>query len=260
MKRIVFFATTVLCFGCQHREAVDAQPQQLASEAKSSPNDWLPSSTTRQIVVREGYVFSYHEKYEQAEWVAYELKASDLKGANFDRPFFIQDPKVKTGSADWRNYKKSGYDKGHLCPAGDRKRSKKTFDETFYTSNIAPQRHDFNEGVWNRLEQKTRYWAQKNGKLQIVTGGVLREGLRTIGKEHVAVPEYFYKIIRNDTGGKTKMIGFLVPHQKSNRPLYEFVVPIDVIEQKTGIDFFPVLPDAVENRLERNADYKDWSF
>lgn len=222
--------------------------------------DFFPTSTTNDVVIHKGYAFSYNEKYESAEWVAYELKASELRSTDYKRPFFISDPAVKTGSADWRNYKNSGYDKGHLCPAGDRKYSKQAFDETFYTSNISPQKHDFNSGIWNRLEQKVRYWSGKYDGIYVVTGGILNEKLKTIGREKVAVPDYFYKILLDSDHGKYKMIGFLVPHQDSKAPLYEFVVPVDVIEKMTGIDFFPQLDDRIENQLEKSADYKAWSF
>lgn len=60
----------------------------------------------------------------------YELKAKSGNN-NFKRPYFIQDPLVKTKSADYKNYKNSGYDRGHLCPAGDMKFSKEAFDDTF---------------------------------------------------------------------------------------------------------------------------------
>ena len=225
----------------------------------NSDFNFLPTSTTNQIVVHDNYTLSYAEKFEQAEWVAYELKNFE-SGINFKRPFFIQDPKVKTQSADWRNYKNSGYDKGHLCAAADMKFSKIAFEETFYTSNISPQMHSFNEGVWNRLEQKTRYWAGKYDGIYVVTGGVLNGKLKTIGKEQVAVPDYFYKVLLDITNGKYKMIAFLVPHQESNMPLYKFVVSVDEIEKITGIDFFPKLDDTIENHLEIRSDYKDWSF
>ncbi|WP_306354090.1 DNA/RNA non-specific endonuclease [Flavobacterium sp. '19STA2R22 D10 B1'] len=221
---------------------------------------FLPTTTTNQIVEHEGYTLSYSEDYEQAEWVAYELKKEELKNNNYKRPFFIQDPKVKTESADWRNYKKSGYDKGHLCPAADREYSRTTYDETFYTSNISPQLSNFNAGVWNRLEQKIRYWSSKYDGVYVVTGGVLSKDLKTIGREKVAVPNYFYKVLLNENNGKYKMIAFLVPHEDSNKPLYEFVVSVDSIEKMTGIDFFPELPDDIENRLEKAVDYKEWSF
>ena len=222
--------------------------------------DFLPTSTTNQIVFHDNYTLSYNEKYEQAEWVAYNLIKKQLKGNNFERPFFIEDPKVKTHSADWRNYKKSGYDKGHLCPAADMKFSEKAFNDTFYTSNISPQLHSFNDGVWNRLEQKVRYWTSKYNDLYVITGGVLQNGLKTIGKENVAVPKYFYKVLVYKSNGKTNMIGFLIPHKDSDLPLYKYVVSVDEIERLTKIDFFPKLEDAQENKLEKSSDYKEWSF
>ena len=99
------------------------------------------------MVKHHYYAFSYNEKYEQADWVAYELKASYLKNNNFKRPFFIQDIEVKTGSADWKNYKKTSFDKVHFCPAGDMEFDLNAYNDTFLTSNISPQDHNFNNGV-----------------------------------------------------------------------------------------------------------------
>ncbi len=228
---------------------------------KSDTNEYfLPTSTTGQIVHHNGYSLSYSETHEQAEWVAYELKKSHLSSTNHKRPYFEIDKAVKTGAASWRNYKNSGYDRGHLCPAGDRRYTKEAHDETFLTSNISPQEHQFNSGIWNRLEQKVRYWARKDDGVFVVTGGVLKGSMKTIGKEDVAVPNQFYKVLIDNNTGKTKMIGFLMPHKDSRQPLYEFVVSVDTIEKLTGIDFFPELEDSVENRLEASNSYKDWSF
>ena len=221
---------------------------------------FIPSSTTGQIVHHESYSLSYNEKHEQAEWVAYELKQSHLSGSNFKRPYFNVDPAVQTKSAHWKNYKKSGYTRGHLCPAGDRKYSKEAHDETFLTSNISPQIYDFNAGIWNRLEQKVRYWADKNDGVFVVTGGVLTKGLHVIGEEEITVPEYFYKIVLDYNNGDAKLIAFLIPHEASTKPLYDYVVTTDHIEKLTGIDFFPQLDDAIENSLEASAGYKNWSF
>lgn len=222
--------------------------------------DFYPTSTSGQVINQTFYKLSYVEEHEQAEWVAYELKAGISSNINFTRPYFIQDPKVKTNSADWRNYKNSGYDKGHLCPAGDMKFSKKAYNETFYTSNISPQKSDFNAGVWNRLEQKVRYWANKYDGLYVITGGVLEPNLKTIGDEDVSVPNYFYKVLCDVSDVKPRMIAFLVPHKKSDRPLYEFVVSVDELEELTGIDFFHHLPDEIENQIEKSTDYKSWGF
>lgn len=228
--------------------------------SKTVAFDLLPKPSLNQVIVHKFYTLSYNENYEQAEWVAYSLKKENLKKHNFKRPYFVQDKKVTTNSADWRNYKNSGYDKGHLCPAGDMTFSEAAYEETFLTSNIAPQKHQFNSGIWNRLEQKTRYWAEKYGEIYVVSGGVLTTGLKTIGYEKVAVPKYFYKIIALQKNGQIKVIAFLVPHQESKKPLYSFVTSVDEIERITNINFFSKLEDTLEVKVEKSNDYKDWSF
>ncbi|MBF8150324.1 DNA/RNA non-specific endonuclease [Winogradskyella sp. F6397] len=228
---------------------------------KENTNEYfLPTSTTNQVIYHQNYSLSYSEPHEQAEWVAYELKASHLSYTNHKRPYFEIDKAVKTGAAHWRNYKNSGYDRGHLCPAADRRFTKSAHDETFLTSNISPQEHQFNAGVWNRLEQKVRYWAKKNDGVFVVTGGVLEDNLKGIGDESVSVPNQFYKVILDNTNGKIKMLAFLMDHKKSDLPLYKFVVSVDEVETLTGIDFFPELEDSIENRLEASSSYKSWSF
>jgi endonuclease G len=257
-NKIVLLAFILLGFISCKQVEVDATDLESPIVSLETFFNYLPTSTTNDIVKHKGYVLSYVEKHEQAEWVAYFLENKDFSKMNYDRPFFNQDPMVKTESADWRNYKKSGYNKGHLCPAGDRKESYSLYEETFYTSNASPQLYGFNAGVWNRLEQKTRYWATKYDGVYVVTGGVLTDGLKTIGKENVSVPNYFYKILLTTDG--EKMIGFLLPHENSNKALYEFVVSVDSIEKMTGIDFFPNLEDDVEEKLESNTSYKNWLF
>lgn len=250
-------------FGYERFVEEEAQMKQVevGQNPKQDTNEFfLPTSTTGQVIHHEGYSLSYSEPHEQAEWVAYELKKEHLSNSNFKRPYFEIDKAVKTGAADWRNYRNSGYDRGHLCPAGDRKYSKEAHDETFLTSNISPQRNEFNSGIWNRLEQKVRYWASKYDGVFVVTGGVLKGPMETIGQEKVAVPKHFYKVLIDVNTGEPKMIAFLIPHEPSNKPLHEFVVSVDSLEALTGIDFFPELEDDVEDRLEASSDYKAWSF
>jgi endonuclease G len=67
---------------------------------------------------------------------------------------------VSSGSADWRNYRNSGFDRVIYVQA-DMEFNVNAYNETFLTSNIAPQDHEFNAGIWNRLEQKIRFWADK---------------------------------------------------------------------------------------------------
>lgn len=259
----------VFLVSCNHitsgpNEAQSTDASNLEAEQTSftlpANFDYYPTSTTGQIIHHSYYSLSYNETHEQAEWVAYILHPQKGKYKNYTRPYFISDPKVTTKSADWRNYKNSDYTKGHLCPAGDMRFSKEAYDDTFYTSNISPQLPEFNAGIWNRLEQKIRYWADKYGQVYVATGGVLSDNLPSVGRENVSVPKYFYKVLLNANGNEIKMIAFLIPHKNSDRPLYEFVVSVDSIEKITGIDFFKNLPDELENKLEKSSDYKDWSF
>ena len=224
------------------------------------PKYFMPSSTTKAIVTHDHFMLSYNETYEQAEWVAYMLKKEHLTYDDRKRPYFIEDPKVKTKSADWRNYKRSGYDRGHLCPAGDRRFTKYAYDETFYTSNISPQNREFNAGIWNELEAKVRQWVKKDKTLFVVTGGVLKDGLDEIGDEDVAVPELFYKIVAKGNPENLKMIAFLMPNKPSNKSIQEFVVKVDRIEKLTGIDFFNELPNPLENKLEKEIKLANWNL
>ncbi len=230
------------------------------SEITNEEFKLLPKSKTGNIVSHEFFTLSYSEPHEQAEWVAYFLEKSHLTYDDRKRPYFIEDPKVVTKSADWRNYKGSGYDRGHLCPAGDRRFSEYAYNETFYTSNISPQNRDFNGGIWNRLEMKVRYWAKKYGKVFVVTGGVLEDNLKEIGDEGVDVPKYFYKIILKEEGDNVEVIAFLMRNEESKLPLKKFVTSIDVIEQKTGLNFFEALPDKVENKIEAQIKTNNWKF
>jgi endonuclease G len=227
---------------------------------ENDPFAYLPTSTTKQVIKHSYYALSYNEKYEQAEWVSYFLRSQNEGIGHYKRPRFINDPKVTTESADTDNYKKSGYDRGHLCAAADMRFSKTAYDETFYTSNISPQKHNFNGGIWKLLEEKSRYWATKYNGIYVVTGGILHKGLPTIGSEKVAIPNYFYKILYCNFKGKNKMVAFLMPSVKSKDPLYKFVVSVDSVEKMTGIDFFPQLNDAIEKELESKSDYKAWAF
>lgn len=221
---------------------------------------FLPKSTTGQVIHHEFYSLSYDENHEQAEWVAYELKKNHLSRNDHNRPYFEIDKAVKTKAAHWKNYKNSGYSRGHLCPAGDRRFSKAAYEETFLTSNITPQKQDFNAGIWNTLEQKVRYWAKKFDGVYVVTGGILTEDLPTIGKERVSVPKYFYKIILDNQDGEMKAIAFLVPHEETSVSIYKFVTTVDHIEALTGVDFFPNIDDAKEAVLEASSDVKVWMF
>jgi len=224
------------------------------------PDFCMPSSTTGILVTHNHFTLSYNEPYEQAEWVAYVLKREHLTQDNRRRPYFMEDPKIPSKSADWRNYRGSGYDRGHLCPAGDRRFSEQAYNETFYTSNISPQNRDFNAGIWNLLEMQVRQWAKRYGEVVVVTGGILEEGLTEIGEEDVDVPGYYYKVVTRGGRDNLKAIAFLMPAKDSRAPIQRFVVSVDEIEKRTGINFFKELAPARQEDLEKKIETRDWKF
>ncbi len=213
------------------------------------------------VVVHANYVLQYDERYEQADWVAYELTRKEAEGTVKRKDDFRPDPSVMTGSADLSDYRRSGFDRGHLAPAGDMKFSAKAMDESFYMSNISPQRPGFNRGIWKELEEMVRKWAEEDGALYVVTGPVLtKKYYPTIGEDNVAVPEYYYKVLLDYTEPGLKGIGFILPNKKCNDPLVDYAVTIDRVETVTGIDFFPKLPDSEEKKLESHINTSLWDF
>ena len=212
-----------------------------------------------ELVEHQGFSLGYSERYEQASWVAYPLVREQVSGQGQRDRFFNPDPKVKTGSALFSDYTRSGYDRGHLAPAADFKHSYEQMRETFYMSNISPQNREFNAGIWNDLEKLVRVWANRYEKIYVVTGPVLKPGLKTIGKVNkVAVPQQFYKIVLYAKPPYLKGIAFLLNNEPSSIPLSKTVVSIDSVENLTGIDFFPLLPDDIEDRIEMKSNPGDW--
>jgi endonuclease G len=157
----------------------------------------LPEISPNDIIVKHSaYTLNYNEEHEQAEWVAYILTKNRVYGTVKRTNNFRSDPKVKTGSATLADYKGSGYDRGHLAPAADMKWSATTMSESFYVSNMSPQRPGFNRGIWKRLEQLVRTWAVEYEEIHVVTGTVLKDDFRRIGPNQVSVPEYFVNVIK----------------------------------------------------------------
>ncbi|MGZ2368995.1 DNA/RNA non-specific endonuclease [Ancylomarina sp. YFZ004] len=220
---------------------------------------YLPTHTG-EIIKHKNYILSYSEKFEQAQWVAYELNANETTGSIKRADNFRPDPIVKTGSANLKDYKGSGYDRGHLAPAADMGFTTAAMSESFYMSNMSPQRPSFNRGIWKKLETQVRNWAKAYDKIYVVTGAVLKPGLPIIGKNRVAVPEKYYKIVFREKAGQSDMIAFLLANKKSEQPLTSFVVTVDQLEKLTGLNFFPQLPDGIENKLEANRGLHNWRF
>ena len=212
------------------------------------------------LISHEGYTLSYNEKYEQANWVAYELTSEETNSVYNRTNQFLVDPKISTGSADNSDYAGSGYDRGHLAPAGDMGWSEKSMIESFYYSNMSPQVPSFNRGIWKNAESFTREAAIENHVIYVVTGPVFTSDMTTIGKNKVAVPVAYYKVILDYLEPELKAIAFVIPNEASQLPLQHFAVSINQVEQITGLDFFPLLADTLESKLESGFDVNLWSW
>lgn len=208
----------------------------------------------------KGFTLQYNEKYEQADWVAYELTAEEVKGKIRRSNRFRSDPRIETGSSSLKDYRKSGYARGHLAPAADMKWSEQAMDESFYMSNMSPQNAQFNSGIWKNLEELARKWALDNEKILVATGPVITGNYKVIGDNQVAVPAYFYKVIMDITGPSLKGIGFIIPNEDISAPLSSFAVSIDDVEMVTGLDFFYLVNPETQEILESSFAPDSWEW
>jgi len=241
--------------------AKEGESTNLSSKGVNTAKLEIPTSKY-DVVQHTHFALGYDEKHEQAAWVAYKLEARETRGRAEREDDFRPDPAVATKSATPSDYARSGHDRGHLAPAADFKFSKKAMSESFFMSNMSPQKPRFNRGIWKELEEQVRTWVKKDKAYYIVTGPVLSGSrYRKIGRKNkISVPKYYYKILLDMEEPEIKAIAFLMENKGSEKPLSSFVVSIDRIEQMTGIDFFPNLPDDLEKKLEASASTKNWNF
>lgn len=178
----------------------------------------------------------------------------------------MQDDDLPSGfyRVSHNDYTGSGYDRGHMVRSEERTKTDEDNKATFYTTNILPQYHDLNAGPWLRLEEYVQKMAQKDKKeLYIVAGGIFEKSPKTIGKG-VAVPKDCFKIITVlDRGGgladvkeSTRVIAVIMPNVKGiiRDDWGKYRVTVDKIEQETGYDFMPDVPDAIQKVIESKVD------
>ena len=233
----------------------------------------IPTAGIDQEIIRHSaYQLSYNEEHEQANWVMHIILPDIIKGNNSRSNDFREDPLVKNSSAqeiDYflkelnedgsYSYDGFGYDRGHLAPSADFKWSEKALSESYFYSNMTPQIGDFNRLKWAELENWLRgYVTDNETNLIIITAPILTPNLKKIERSpnSISIPEYFIKValdLKNNRG-----IGFILPHQKIERPLESYTVSIDSIEQLMGYDLFPDLDNLKEQDIESKSDYKPW--
>lgn len=261
LYRFLLVVVIALIAGCltkkNENHSTTAEPTGELSIELAIPK--LDKAIVSQVIEHTGYTVSYNRKRRNPNWVAYELTAEEVDGKEPRNGDFIPDPDLKGAQATDEDYKNCGWDRGHLAPAADMKWSKEAMEESFYLSNISPQNNNLNRGVWKSIEELTRDAAVKHKNVLVVTGPVFKKekGLGKIGKNKVLIPNGFYKVLLiNDCGYKG--IGFYCENKAGKKKLSSYAVSIDSIEHITGIDFFHMLPDEIENTVESEYNWNVW--
>lgn len=226
-----------------------------------------------ELILHTAMALVYDERHEQAKWVAH-IITSDVASGNIGRSNdFRIDPKIKTGSAVEEDYFTKeiqsdgtykydgyGYDRGHLAPSADFRWSAEALSESYYYSNMSPQRPDFNRISWALLEDVLRDYSSRHHDidLYVITGPILHDELpvseRSINR--LTIPEYYFKIALDKKNGQA--IAFLMPNTLCEYPTEYYAVSVDSIESLTGIDFFSGLDEAQERKLEALTDVRPW--
>ena len=149
-----------------------------------------------------------------------------------------------------QDYAGSGLDRGHLVPAGDLKWDPDAMRHSFLLTNVCPMHKALNEGGWAKLEEKVREWTARDSALLVFTGPVVSDGDTTLASGRVTVPSAYYKVVMAPCVRPVRAIAFIYPNGHSSGRLRQYAVSVDEVERRTGLDFFPTLPDQEQQRLE----------
>jgi endonuclease G, mitochondrial len=211
------------------------------------------------VIKHDFYTLHYRPEHGQADWVAYRLEGKETEGAE-GRDNFRPDPKLGAESPMPNDYTSTGFDRGHLAPAADFKFSKDAQIQCFYMSNMSPQAPELNRGIWKILEDKVRTWAKQRDEVYVVAGGILEKGLKKIGKKiKISVPKYYYKIILDMSNKKNPdIICFMFENKGGYERLESYIVTMEEIEKRTGINFFPKLPSDIARKVKKAKYTKGW--
>lgn len=219
----------------------------------------MPDDIESRIVGYKGMTVSFNKHLHIPNWAAWELTRDEAQGDVPRHNKFARDEEVD-GCPDPSDYRNSGYDRGHMAPAGDMKWDRDAMVETFYLTNIVPQNASLNQGAWRNIEEKCRARTQRDSVLYIVCGPVPGdEPIERIGTTGVAVPRRFFKVICAPYASEPYAIGFIMPNGKIAGGIAKTAVTVDEVEALTGYDFFSALPDSLENEIESKVNFDRWS-
>ncbi len=221
----------------------------------------LQSSESEKIINHTGYTVSYNKEWRIPNWVAYELTKDEVDGSVTRENNFQDDPSIY-GEPSSSEYTHSGYDRGHMAPAGDMKWSETAMKESFYMTNICPQNHNLNGGDWKDLEEHVRFLAKKYNSVYVCCGPIVQTKHATIGYsfEPIVVPNAFFKVLLRQRDSTWTAIGFKMDNKAGHNSLATYAMSVDELEKLTEIDFFYNLPDSIEEFVEGSYVLSDWDL
>lgn len=257
---VVFVAVAIIIFVAWRTTAApDSRPTGHVTAADSLMIVAMPGSTPSQMIDYTGFTVSFNPEAHQPNYVAWELTADETDGQISRSDEFAPDPDVK-GCPTLADYRRSGFDRGHMIPAADVKWSPEAMRQSHLLTNITPQDHKLNAGPWATLEANCRSWARRDSAIIIISGPVLSDRMpRTIGSDNtIPVPERFFKVILSPYTNPPRGIAFIMPNGAVSGGVQAAATTIDNIEAITGYDFFSALPDEIENEVESQCEYHVW--
>ena len=206
-----------------------------------------------------GFTVSFNKDNGTPNYVAWELLGKEVANDVQRDDNFWTDPDID-GCPSTKDYTRSGYDRGHMCPAADQKWSIEAMNDCFVMANICPQDHKLNAGAWNTLENKERQWAKRDSAIMIIAGPLYSaDDTNRIGNAKVRVPGAFFKVLLAPYVEEPRGIAFVYPNMTSPGNMQDYAMSIDELEKITGYDFFPALPDELEKTVESSFSFKEWN-
>lgn len=221
----------------------------------------IPAQLNARLLTYPGFVVSFNSETHQPNYVAWELTGDEAESQTVSRKTgsFAPDMEVE-GCATLDDYRRSGYDRGHMAPAGDMKWDSEAMQSSFLLTNISPQAHELNQGSWRVLEEKCRDWAVRDSAIVIVCGPIFdSHPAAAIGQTGVAVPDRYFKVVLAPYANPPRAIGFVMPNGNVPGGIQKCAMPVDEVESITGYDFFHAFPDDVEERVESECNFPRWS-
>lgn len=214
------------------------------------------------------FSMEYDKSKKHARWVAFRFDILTMQNKVDRIDPFGPDPSLSEEYQRVRSdFGAKGYERGHICASEDRVYSREANDQTFYYTNMSPQVHGFNSGLWLDLEGVVRKWGRSctaSDTMYVVKGGTIDKEEQIIkyinNDRSKPVPKYYYMAVLFKKAESFKAIAFWLEHtdKPKSTKLVDYALSIDELEEKTGIDFFPALNDKLENVIEATYSTKAW--